>query len=128
MLSRIEGADAARLTQEIASHGRIVPKALSTTDKAPAVGANDYDEKRESPEELNKRLNDLMNRSKVVLFMKGSPDQPRCGFSRQTVALLQEQKVEFSHFDILLDESVRSGLSKSFFTRFEHISYRPSYT
>lgn len=52
----------------------------------------------------------LMGQSKVVLFMKGSPDGPRCGFSRQTVSLLREHRVEFSHFDILTDESVRQGM------------------
>ena len=45
----------------------------------------------------------------VMLFMKGSPDVPRCGFSRRTVALLRDQKVDFDSFDILSDESVRSG-------------------
>jgi glutaredoxin-related protein len=52
-----------------------------------------------------------MNQSKVVLFMKGSPDVPRCGFSRKICGLLHDQKVEFSHFDILTDESVRQGMS-----------------
>lgn len=51
-----------------------------------------------------------MNQTKVVLFMKGNPDAPRCGFSRRIVALLRDQDVLFSHFDILSDESVRSGL------------------
>lgn len=51
----------------------------------------------------------LMGQSRVVLFMKGSPDAPRCGFSRQTVALLRDQGVEFTYFDILGDESVRQG-------------------
>ena len=46
----------------------------------------------------------------MVLFMKGSPDEPRCGFSRKIVALLRDQGVQFAHFDILSDESVRSGL------------------
>ena len=53
----------------------------------------------------------LMRQSKVVVFIKGTPDAPRCGFSRQTVALLREQKVQFTHFDILSDESVRQGES-----------------
>ena len=52
----------------------------------------------------------LMNQSKVVLFMKGTPDAPRCGFSRQTVAIFKEQNVDFTHFDILTDESVRQGM------------------
>lgn len=51
-----------------------------------------------------------MQQDKVVLFMKGDPDQPRCGFSRRIVALLRDQNVTFAHFDILTDESVRSGL------------------
>lgn len=52
-----------------------------------------------------------MNQSNVVLFMKGNPTTPRCGFSKQTVALLNEQNIEFTHFDILTDESVRQGES-----------------
>ena len=51
-----------------------------------------------------------MNQDQVVLFMKGSPDQPRCGFSRRIVATLRDQNVQFAHFDILSDDSVRSGL------------------
>lgn len=42
--------------------------------------------------------------------MKGNPDQPRCGFSRRIVATLRDQNVHFAHFDILSDDSVRSGL------------------
>ena len=52
-----------------------------------------------------------MNQDNVVLFMKGSPDQPKCGFSRKIVALLKENDIAFSHFDILTDENVRQGPS-----------------
>ena len=41
--------------------------------------------------------------------MKGSPEAPSCGFSRKICGLLQDQKIDFSHFDILTDESVRQG-------------------
>lgn len=51
-----------------------------------------------------------MHIDRVVLFMKGNPDQPRCGFSRKIVGLLKDQKVPFSHFDILSDEAVRQQL------------------
>lgn len=51
-----------------------------------------------------------MAKDKVVLFMKGEPDAPRCGFSRRIVTLLRDQGVQFSYFDIFSDESVRSGL------------------
>ncbi|KAF8257427.1 thioredoxin-like protein, partial [Lactarius quietus] len=50
----------------------------------------------------------LMNQSTVVLFMKGLPNAPRCGFSQKVC----DTGVEFSHFDILADESVRQGLKK----------------
>lgn len=52
-----------------------------------------------------------MMKSDVVLFMKGTPETPRCGFSRQIVAILQDRKVNFTTFDILTDEDVRQGES-----------------
>lgn len=53
-----------------------------------------------------------MNKHKVVLFMKGNPSSPKCGFSRQTVGLLREKGVEFAWFDIFSDEDVRQGLKR----------------
>jgi len=118
LLQRIVGADAPALTNAVAQHARATPVAQSKTDQAPAVGSNTggteaavTEEKAEETEEqLNERLRGLMNQAPVVLFMKGNPDAPRCGFSRQTVAILREQNVDFKHFDILTDQSVRSGL------------------
>jgi glutaredoxin-related protein len=55
-----------------------------------------------------------MKQSKVVLFMKGTPENPRCGFSRQICGLLRDNDVKFSHFDILTDEEVRQGAPASF--------------
>ena len=55
-------------------------------------------------------MQSLMTQSKVVLFMKGQPDAPRCGFSRKIVGILRDQSVTFTHFDILSDEDVRAGL------------------
>lgn len=108
LLDRVSGADASKLTSLVAKHVRNPPgtSAQSHTDQNPATAT----ESGESSEELNKRLVGLMNQTKVVLFMKGNPDAPRCGFSRRIVALLRDQDVLFSHFDILSDESVRSGL------------------
>jgi Grx4 family monothiol glutaredoxin len=44
--------------------------------------------------------------------MKGSPQEPRCGFSRQIVQLLEEEGVVFDSFDIMGDNAVREGLKK----------------
>lgn len=84
---------------------------LSHTDQAPAKPADEIQSQHteETKEELNDRLKRLMNQDKVVLFMKGSPDTPRCGFSRKIVTLLNDEGIKFTHFDILTDESVRQG-------------------
>lgn len=105
----MSGADAPGLTKLIADniHGVLSVKPQSHTDQKPAPPSSIPNE---TPEQLNERLHKLMNQDKVVLFMKGSPDTPRCGFSRRIVALLRDQGVQFSHFDILMDENVRSGL------------------
>jgi len=59
---------------------------------------------------LEEKLKQLINQSPVMLFMKGSPSAPKCGFSNKIVQLLNEQKVAFGHFDILSDNDVREGL------------------
>ena len=114
LLDRLSGADAAGLTQAVAKHATTpLYNPLSRTDNLPAkastVVPSGLGEKEESTEQVNERLRKLMNQSKVVLFMKGSPEAPRCGFSRKISALLKERGVEFTTFDILTDESVRQG-------------------
>jgi monothiol glutaredoxin len=46
----------------------------------------------------------------VVLFMKGVPDQPRCGFSAVTVQILDHLGVEFIGVDVLQDDDLRQGV------------------
>ncbi|KNZ57519.1 hypothetical protein VP01_2138g2 [Puccinia sorghi] len=65
----------------------------------------------ETEEQLFARCKSLMQQSKVVVFMKGDPRTPRCGFSQQTVSILKELNVEFTTFDILTDEKVRQGMA-----------------
>ncbi len=47
----------------------------------------------------------------VILFMKGTPDQPACGFSARTVAVLQSLHAPFAAVDILPDPRIRQELS-----------------
>jgi monothiol glutaredoxin len=47
----------------------------------------------------------------VILFMKGTPDQPACGFSARTVAALQDLDAPFAAVDILPDPRIRQELS-----------------
>ncbi|RLN91921.1 hypothetical protein BBJ28_00024450, partial [Nothophytophthora sp. Chile5] len=54
----------------------------------------------------------LINRARVMIFIKGSPQQPQCGFSRKLVEILDAEGFKYGHFDILSDDSVRQGLKK----------------
>lgn len=66
----------------------------------------------ESKAELTERLQKLTLAAPVMLFMKGTPAAPQCGFSRQLVAILREHQVRFGFFDILKDDAVRQGLKE----------------
>ncbi|CAH2071668.1 unnamed protein product [Thlaspi arvense] len=61
-------------------------------------------------ETLRARLQGLVNSEPVMLFMKGKPEEPKCGFSGKVVEILKQEKIEFGSFDILLDDEVRQGL------------------
>ncbi|KAJ2968748.1 hypothetical protein NUW58_g10153 [Xylaria curta] len=47
-----------------------------------------------------------------MLFIKGTPSAPQCGFSRQLVGLLRERSVKYGFFNILADDEVRQGLKE----------------
>lgn len=94
-VDRLDGANAPELTKKV--------KHLAASG-SPSGGA-------ERPfVDLNQRLKKLMNAAPCMLFMKGSSQEPRCGFSRQIVAILSEHNIQFSSFDILSDDEVRQGL------------------
>jgi len=50
--------------------------------------------------------------SDVVLFMKGTPDSPQCGFSGRAVQMLQACGTEFSTVDVLADNEIRQGIKQ----------------
>lgn len=60
--------------------------------------------------DLNTRLKQLINKEPVMLFMKGSPGDEKCGFSRTITGMLKDNNVKYGFFDILGDEEVRQGL------------------
>ncbi|TNN31042.1 Glutaredoxin 3 [Liparis tanakae] len=59
---------------------------------------------------MEQRLKSIINQSSVMLFMKGNKAAAKCGFSRQTLELLDGTGVDYDTFDILEDEEVRQGL------------------
>jgi len=60
--------------------------------------------------EVNERIKKQLDSYPVLLFMKGTPDFPQCGFSAQTVAALRAVGAEFAFVNIFEDEEVREGL------------------
>jgi monothiol glutaredoxin len=60
--------------------------------------------------ELRQRIDTLLNSNNVVLFMKGSPDQPSCGFSSKASGILNELLGDYAHVDVLADAEIREGI------------------
>lgn len=79
--------------------------ATTTKPQDPTPSSSGTDQKA-----LEERLKALIHQAPVMLFMKGQPTAPRCGFSRQMVEILNNHEVTFESFDILTDEEVRQGL------------------
>ncbi|CAK0782671.1 hypothetical protein CVIRNUC_005866 [Coccomyxa viridis] len=117
VVDKVEGADAAAVTRMVQKHcsqseassqkaGSIVPPAaISNGTALHAQAAN-------GGQSLEQRVDQLINKQPVMLFMKGTPDAPRCGFSRKVVDALQSAGERFGTFDILTDEAVRQGIKK----------------
>ena len=55
------------------------------------------------------RVEKMISSADVFLFMKGIPEQPQCGFSANTVALLETVGAPYGTFDVLSDESIREA-------------------
>lgn len=96
VMDKVVGADAALLSKVVKFH--------STSFVAPVINA--------TPQNLDDRLKALISSQPCMLFMKGDPTEPKCGFSRQIIELLNSNSVQFGHFDILSDNEVRQGLKK----------------
>ena len=56
-------------------------------------------------------IEQAIGENRVILFMKGTPDAPACGFSRRTVAALQALDAPFAAVDVLPDPRIRQELS-----------------
>ncbi len=60
--------------------------------------------------DVNERIEEQLNAHDVLLYMKGTPDFPQCGFSGQTVAALNAVGKPFSFVNIFEDQEIREGL------------------
>jgi Grx4 family monothiol glutaredoxin len=141
-LETVSGSDAAKVRAAVERHagskgnsGKVgIPPTLTTTPREETNGStptttkglSSYAPKSSDPvsapayssdstqskEELHARLSNLVKAAPVMLFMKGTPSAPECGFSRQLVSLLRENGVKYGFFNILADDEVRQGLKE----------------
>lgn len=98
VVGKVEGAnpaDVSRLAKQLLENEAPV----TTVFAAPAAVVD-----------ITVRLKELISTAPVMLFMKGSPAEPRCGFSRKIVDILNTNSIDFSSFDILTDQEVRESL------------------
>ncbi len=65
----------------------------------------------ESPNPMRDAIQGAIAENHVILFMKGTPDAPACGFSARTVAVLQSLNTPFAAVDILPDPRIRQELA-----------------
>lgn len=62
--------------------------------------------------DLKGRIEKILSENRIVLFMKGSPSFPQCGFSARAVAILNEVGAKFSSVDVLEDMGIREGIKE----------------
>ena len=63
-------------------------------------------------ENTKKKINDLLEKNKICLFMKGTPEVPQCGFSLAVSNILKHLKVEFTGVNVLDDDNLRQGIKQ----------------
>ncbi|KAH6610887.1 monothiol glutaredoxin-4 [Trichoderma cornu-damae] len=115
VVETVSGSSAVKVRAAIENHAKRDGPAAQDTgapngeDAQPDAVAADP---AKAKEELFKRLDDLVKAAPVMLFMKGTPSSPQCGFSRQMVGILRDNSVKYGFFNILADDDVRQGLKE----------------
>lgn len=109
VMDRIDGGE------DVASVTQYYSKLVSISSSASSPNQNQSQANPQQPvlapqQTLNDRLQSIIASSPIMLFQKGSPDAPKCGFSRQAIELLTSSNVSFGYFNILEDDEVRQGL------------------
>ena len=62
--------------------------------------------------DVRDRIEEVVNNNDIVLFMKGTPLFPQCGFSSRAVAILEHLGVAYESVDVLQDQGIRQGIKE----------------
>jgi monothiol glutaredoxin len=87
------------------SASQFQPLPMSSNEPASAPAPS------EAPNPIRDAIAQAIEEHKVILFMKGTPEAPACGFSARTVAALQSLDAPFAAVDVLPDPRIRQELS-----------------
>ncbi|KAI1202391.1 glutaredoxin [Nemania serpens] len=122
VLEAVSGSSVVKVRTAIETHAKSTANGAAAVEKpaaggapAPATAAVEVEtepDPAKAKEALFKRLGELVKAAPVMLFIKGTPSSPQCGFSRQLVGLLRERSVRYGFFNILADDEVRQGLKE----------------
>jgi len=67
-------------------------------------------EKTQAPMDIQEQIRKVITENDVIIFMKGSPQSPQCGFSMRATQILSACGVEYAHVDVLAEPAVRQNL------------------
>ena len=60
--------------------------------------------------EINKKIKEIIDSNNIVLFMKGTPDSPQCGFSMAVSNILKHLSVKYEGVNVLVSDELRQGI------------------
>jgi len=63
-------------------------------------------------EQIKEKIEGLLKENEIILFMKGEPNHPMCGFSAKVVDILNGEEISFNYFNILEDGEIREGIKE----------------
>jgi monothiol glutaredoxin len=61
-------------------------------------------------DDINKKIKTIIDSNNIVLFMKGTPEAPQCGFSMAVLNILKYLKVKFEGINVLANDEIRQGI------------------
>ena len=103
VIDRVNGFNQNELLKKIKIHLNTIGVVQSTETKTDSSFLT---------QQAEQKIKSLLDSSSIILFMKGTPASPQCGFSRQACHLLDEHKIKYDYFDVLADQTIREQLKK----------------
>jgi Grx4 family monothiol glutaredoxin len=100
-IDRVDGFNQSDLLKKIKIHITKIDVTPKKPESQPDTDIN-----------VENEIKRLLQSSSVILFMKGTPTDPQCGFSRQACHILDEHQIKYDYFDVLSDQNIREQLKK----------------